>query len=206
MLSIENNEIQVIPYTYNIILEDMKILFDPLTQTKTNTEYFLNIKTRGGMLSDDMGLGKTITTIGLIICNPCDNNIPNFNINNKINSKATLIICPSHLAKQWENEVKKCCNLKVITILSKTEYYNYIFNDFIESDIIITSHQFIMNLKFYQSLYYKQCSITLYNETERQLCINKFLLTKICDLNFDELKKLSQPMFEFFNFHLSFEL
>ena len=58
-----------------------------------------------------------------------------------------------------------------------------------------------MNLKFYQALYYKQCTVTQYNAVERNMLINSFLLTKICDLNFDEIINLDNPLFEFFNFH-----
>ena len=103
-----------------------------------------------------MGLGKTISLIALITCNPAPVLPDTINILGveKINSKATIILCPSHLTKQWESEIIKCNpKLKILTILSKTDYNHLVFNDFINSDIIITSHQFIMNFKFYPTLY-----------------------------------------------------
>ena len=202
MIALENQEIQTIQYSYNMSFHNIKLIFDPFTNTKIDNELYFNVKTKGGILSDEMGLGKTITSIALILSNPSPINIPDINNNNsKINSKATVIICPSHLAKQWETEIKRCADLKIITVLTKTEYNHYKFEDFIKADIIITSHQFIMNLKFYQSLYYKQCTVTQYNALERQMIINRFLLTNLCDLTFDEIKKLESPLFEFFNFH-----
>ena len=201
MISLENQEVQKIKYSYNILFHNIKLIFDPFTNTKIENDLYLNVKTKGGILSDEMGLGKTITSIALILTNPSLSNLPDINNNSKINSKATVIICPSHLAKQWESEIKRCSDLKIITVLTKTEYNHYKFKDFIDSDIIITSHQFIMNLKFYQALYYRQCTVTQYNAGERQLLIQKFLLTNLCDLSFDEIKNLDQPLFEFFNFH-----
>jgi SNF2 family DNA or RNA helicase len=201
MISLEKCEIQKIKYSYNMLFHNIKLIFDPFTNTKINKDLYFDVKTKGGILSDEMGLGKTITSIALILTNPAPNYLPNINTNNKINSKATLIICPSHLAKQWESEIKRCSNLSIITILTKTEYNHYIFNDFIKTDIIITSHQFIMNLKFYQALYYKQCTVTQYNASERLMYINRFLLTNLCELSFDEIKELNEPLFEFFNFH-----
>jgi len=201
MIELENNQIQKIQYSYNMLFHDLKIIFDPFTNKKINKELYLNVKTNGGILSDEMGLGKTITSIALILSKPAPTDLPNINCNNKINSKATVIICPSHLAKQWESEIKRCSNLKVTTVLTKSEYNHYNFNNFIETDIIITSHQFIMNLKFYQALYYKQCTAIQYNAAERQMLIQRFLITSLCDLSFEEIKELDQPLFEFFNFH-----
>ena len=204
MISLEKQTTDIeIFYSYKMNFNNMNLMLDPFTNTKITTPLKLTLKTKGGILSDEMGLGKTITSIALIISNPPDNNLPFINNDgNKINSKATLIICPSHLAKQWESEIKRCCpHFKIILILSKTEYNHYIFNDFIESDIIITSHQFIMNFKFYPTLYYKSCTVTGYNHCERKIIINQYLLNIICDFSINDIKNLNQPLFEFFNFH-----
>lgn len=111
----------------------------------------------GGILADEMGLGKTITSIALI----CKNQKviqPNLNLsdisinisNKKICSKATLIICPSHLTKQWELEVKKCNpKLKSLSILTKTNHQKYTYKDIVDCDIVIVSFQFLWNVSYY---------------------------------------------------------
>jgi len=203
MISLENQTNELfIDYSYKMDFVNIKLILDPFTKTKINNKLKLNIKSKGGILADEMGLGKTITSIALIISNPSPNNLPNINMNNKINSKATLIICPSHLAKQWEREIKRCVpDLKITTVLSKTEYNYLKFKDFIDSDIIITSHQFIMNFKFYPTLYYKPCTSTSFNSIERTSMINRFVLETICDLSFEEIRELKQPLFDMFHFH-----
>ena len=70
--------------------------------------------TSGGILADEMGLGKTLTTVALICKNTCvlkpNIELDNLSINitnNKLSTRATLIICPSHLTKQWSCKLKK---------------------------------------------------------------------------------------------------
>ena len=201
MIDIEKNQNNYdIEYTYKLKFDNIEVIFDPISNTCVNKEYFFKIKTKGGMLSDEMGLGKTISTIGLITLNQASN-LPNFT-NNKINTKATLIMCPSHLTKQWKNEIIRTNpKFKILTILSKTDYNHLIFDDFINADIIITSHQFIMNFKFYPSLYYIPCTPTNYNYYNRIILINKFINETILTSNFEDVKKFPNPIFEFFNFH-----
>lgn len=51
-----------------------------------------------------MGLGKTVMCLALID----KNKKVNFNANNKIkDSEATLVIVPTSLLDQWENEINK---------------------------------------------------------------------------------------------------
>ena len=207
MIQIENNQTNDnINYTYNLDFKGTHILFDPISSSKVYKDLKFNIKTKGGGLSDDMGLGKTISSIALISSNPAPANMPQFKFStiadfNKINSRATLVLCPSHLTKQWESEIKRCNpNFKVKTILTKTSYNNLIFNDFIESDIIITSHQFIMNFGFYPTLHYQHCTATSFSFELRNSMIKKYINDSIAKLGFDEVKYLEFPIFEFFNF------
>ena len=174
MMEIENNNYNYnINYTFNIDFKDSMIYYDPITNMKINNDIFFNIKLQGGILADEMGLGKTITSIALITSNPSKNNLPMFKysdilLTNKINSKATLILCPSHLTKQWHNEIKKCNPMfKVLLILSKNDYNKLLFDDFINADIIITSQQFIMNFKFYPTLYYQSCTVSTFNHIQK---------------------------------------
>ena len=137
-----------------------KLSFDMISK-----ELIFNLKkyeghkqiTNGGILADEMGLGKTITSIALINKNPkiiypnlkIENGSVNIT-NNKISTKATLVICPSHLTKQWEMEVKKCNpNLKTVLILTKTNHLKYSYTDILEHDIVIVSFQFLWNINWY---------------------------------------------------------
>ena len=199
MIAMENNQINIINYSLNINFIDNDILYDPIRNIKINEDVKFNIKTKGGILSDEMGLGKTITSIALIYKNP--SNYTNNFFKSYLYSKATVIICPSHLVKQWESEIKKCYNnFKILTILTKLKYNNLTFKDFIEADIIITSHQFIMNVKFYPTLYYKPFHLSNYNYKDRLNELNKKIIN-IIKKPYEEILLTKDPIFEFFHFH-----
>jgi SNF2 family DNA or RNA helicase len=200
MLAIEKNEIEnIIEYTYNINFHNIKVIYNPINNKIIDTPKYFKLKTQGGILSDEMGLGKTITSIALIDYNPAPTNLPNFNENNLLNSKATLIICQPHLVKQWETEIKRCNpKLKLLMILTKTSFNNLTFNDFINADIIITNFQFLINKKFYVSLY--EFNNGLYANERKKYLLN-YYDTKIKIQEYDKIKELTYPMFEFFHFH-----
>ena len=208
MLSIEKNQgLQTINYNYTVKFGSNDILFDPVTNSKTNKSLKFNIKTCGGILADEMGLGKTISSIALIASHPAPVDMPDMSPSklgdiNKISSRATLVVCPSHLTKQWENEIIKCYPyFKIKTILTKTDYNGLTFRDFIESDIIITSHSFIMNFKFYPTLHYQYCTPASYNFNHRNNIVKSYIQDKVTKVGFPAIKDLTEPIFEFFHFH-----
>ena len=115
----------------------------------------------GGILADEMGLGKTITSISLILEKPYvykPNNIDDsFNFETKIIkdynylvTKATLILCPSHLTKQWSHEIEQANrNMKQILVLTKTNHEKYTYEDILNADVVIISFQFLFNINYY---------------------------------------------------------
>lgn len=208
MLQMEKNQIDfTVNYTFPINFKGADILFDPVSNSRVNNELKFKIKTTGGVLSDEMGLGKTISSIALIASHPAPANIPNTKkspISNidKINSRATVVLCPSHLTKQWETEINRCNpNFKIKTILTKNDYNGLTFDTFINSDIIITSHQFIMNFKFYPTIHYQSCTPSSFNFDHRNNTVKIYLNEKISKIGFPTIKELDDPIFEFFNFH-----
>ncbi len=208
MLQIERNQTQfTVNYTYNINFKGSEILFDPISNSRVDKDKHFSITTKGGVLSDEMGLGKTISSIALIASHPAPKDLP-YCVDSfitgckKISSRATIVLCPSHLTKQWESEIKRCNpNFKVLTILTKTSYNGLTFGDFMDYDIIITSHQFIMNFKFYPTLHYQTCTAASYNFDSRNTCIKQYLQDKMGKISQKEMKELSNPIFEFFHFH-----
>nr|GAT45746.1 predicted protein [Mycena chlorophos] len=102
------------------------------------------VRIRGGVLADAVGYGKTATTLALIDCTADDveaeleemGRMPG-----KIPIKATLVMVPPHLTKQWESEVKKFTKnrFKVHVIANVTQLNHLSVEDFQEADIIIVA-------------------------------------------------------------------
>ncbi|MCF6441220.1 DEAD/DEAH box helicase [Pseudoalteromonas luteoviolacea] len=67
---------------------------------------FLNRHQLGGILADDMGLGKTLQVIAYFISQ-----------HNTLVTKPSLIVCPTSLVGNWQNEFKKfASHLPVLTV------------------------------------------------------------------------------------------
>jgi len=110
---------------------------------------------RGGILADEMGLGKTVTTIALMLSNSIEGvDFMKFT-KNRFSIKANFIVCPSHLTRQWAEEIKKCNPLlKVLCITTKPQHTPISYRDIMESDAVITSFEFLTNPSYYISLAY----------------------------------------------------
>lgn len=65
---------------------------------------------RGGILADEMGLGKTISTLSLIYYASQDSSVDSIEQAQKTNYayKTTLIVVPTSLLQQWQDEFDKC--------------------------------------------------------------------------------------------------
>jgi SNF2 family DNA or RNA helicase len=203
MINIENNNNFTMEYTVPIMFDDYELLYNPILYKYTDIKQLLSIKTKGGYLSDSMGLGKTISMLALIASNRfdiIDKIITLKTEQKKIVSNATVILCPSHLVKQWYLEIKRCIpKFNVLTILTKNTHQKLLFKDFVNANIIIVSNQFIMNFKYYTRLHYRHCSPSTYLDDmikTKMENLNKLLNTK----TYEELLLEKNPIFEFFHF------
>ena len=205
MIKIEKGETSFkVKYTLPMTVLEEDILYDPISNRKIAEDKYLDINVRGGVLSDEMGLGKTITSIALIYSNPAPNDHPAVKYSesyqmNKLFTKATLILCPSHLTKQWEGEILKCNpSFKVLLIVTKKDMDKLKVADVQNADIIITSHQFLMNFAYYPKLHYKHITASSYSATDRKNVLKNVLTTLMKDEA--KLLALETPVFEFFFF------
>ncbi|KAL8824594.1 MAG: hypothetical protein Q9191_004950 [Dirinaria sp. TL-2023a] len=98
---------------------------------------------KGGVLADQVGYGKTVTALGLIDAQmrdamryaknePCVGQIP---------TKATLIIVPGTLVKQWQQQAETFlgCKFNVVTVTSMTQLNSLSVREIQEAGIVIAS-------------------------------------------------------------------
>ena len=166
--------------SHNIKFGNLTYNVNPINgKINSNDDKKISLSSSGGILSDMMGLGKTITTLSLIKANTIKNaeyqNIK-FSDEGLIFTNCSLIICPNHLSKQWENEAKKAYrSLKVIKFLTKRDHAKYSYKDIILADIIIVTQQFLMNFKNYPRIEYQYCTPASISLSNRYSVIkNKF--------------------------------
>ncbi|MBN2413966.1 SNF2 helicase associated domain-containing protein [candidate division KSB1 bacterium] len=112
----------------HIIPQNIKSVLRDYQKAGYDWLYFLKDYSFGGCLADDMGLGKTLQTLALLLKEKISGN--------KIPS---LIVCPTSVVFNWENEVKKFT--PQLNILLHTGNYRDRNTDNLKNyDIIITSY------------------------------------------------------------------
>ena len=117
------------------------------------------LRLRGGILADDTGSGKTVTTLALIHASPFtkDHEIQRSlrfkNVLDYIPSRATCIICPSNIQKQWMQEALKCNpKFKLVGLSSIYDHQKICLKDIMEADVVIMSYQFILNANYHSAI------------------------------------------------------
>ncbi|KAI9883354.1 MAG: hypothetical protein M1823_004888 [Watsoniomyces obsoletus] len=113
------------------------------------------ITVRGGVLADQVGYGKTAITLGLIDAqakSPARLNPPP--VHGKISIKATLVVVPSSLIKQWDREIRKFLGTRyrVIAVSSDGDLKRLGIKDFMAADIIIVSWPLLTTEKYLSAL------------------------------------------------------
>ena len=90
----------------------------------------------GGILADDMGLGKTIQILSVLI-----DYLENVK---KEEKKASIVISPSSLTLNWENEIKKFTNkVKTLVIRGNANERKTKIENIDNYDLIITSYDLL---------------------------------------------------------------
>lgn len=77
---------------------------------------------RGGWLCDEVGMGKTVVAISLVLANPCIAPRPprgHVERQERATYKTTLIVVPSMLVQQWEDEVRRFAPKLRVNVLFK---------------------------------------------------------------------------------------
>lgn len=86
-----------------------------------------------GILADDMGLGKTLEVISLLLSEKEEKG-----------SLSALVICPSSLVLNWDNEVKKFApELSTVAIIGSAEERAQMLEHINDYDIVITSYELL---------------------------------------------------------------
>ena len=89
----------------------------------------------GGILADDMGLGKTIQMLSIIA---------GYIDENKENRRASIVICPSSLTLNWQNESQKFTNkLKTMVIRGNAKERKEQIKNIGKYDLVITSYDLL---------------------------------------------------------------
>lgn len=109
----------------------------------------------GGILSDDVGYGKTATVLGLIDVQFSQGrqHIPEF-VDGLIPLKATLIVVPDVLVRQWETEITKFLGKKYkVLVLSQMQCLGRItIRDIQSADIILATWAILQGKAYYEKL------------------------------------------------------
>ena len=100
----------------------------------------------GGILADDMGLGKTIQMLSVIV-----------DYVKKENRKASLVVSPSSLTLNWQNEAAKFTNeLKTTVIRGTLSERKRLIDEIDNYDLIITSYDLLKrDIELYKEKDYK---------------------------------------------------
>lgn len=135
----EDMEFTIPPSLKSILRDYQKVGFKWL---KTLSTYGL-----GGILADDMGLGKTLQVITFILTEKEKEPSP------------SLVIAPTSLVYNWQEEVKKFApELKAVVISGSQKERQEQLQQISQADLVITSYPLIRrDIEFYQDFDFSYC-------------------------------------------------
>ncbi|WP_027623036.1 DEAD/DEAH box helicase [Clostridium lundense] len=104
----------------------------------------------GGILADEMGLGKTLQTIAFVKSEVDEN---------KENKMPSLVVCPTSLVYNWQDEINKFQpDLKCVVVSGSKEEREKNIRDIEEADIVITSYALIRrDIEAYEDIKFRYC-------------------------------------------------
>lgn len=133
MMKLENGATEMlVPKRHIKIFKDMFLDKKYCTLDINPRIKYKKIKNNSGCLMGD-GLGKTLSVVSLI------------SVSEK---KKSLVITNNTGCSHWAGEFEKFSNLKYIVISSKKQFQKIQLKDIIESDVIISSYEFLRNKNY----------------------------------------------------------
>ncbi|PRP86950.1 DNA repair protein rad8, partial [Planoprotostelium fungivorum] len=104
-----------------------------------------NVLMKGGVLADEVGYGKTAISIGLIASTREERDIDmkkgDVIVDGTIRTKATCVVVPAHLVRQWPSEFSKFVGkeLSVVAIKDQSDLNNLSVKDILQADVIVVA-------------------------------------------------------------------
>ena len=135
----------------------------------------------GGVLADQVGYGKTAITLALIDCTQemIEKEVAKRDeIYGKVITKATLIIVPPHLTRQWGSEVKKFTGssaFKTVVVSTMSDWNKQTVETITEADVVIIASNLLKSDAYMDSLSALSAAGDLPKNTGRYMetCLDK---------------------------------
>jgi hypothetical protein len=185
-----------INYSFNDEIFFGEYVCDTIRKEIISTKNRKSIEFRGGLLADEVGLGKTFQIIALSLLNP-PINISYFSKEDKrLQSRATLIICPNQLCNQWIREIGKTIKddykVVIIPMMTKVHFDKYTYIDVLDADFVVVSYNFLGNDSYYKPWLKLSSKINSYLRSQDSLNnINNTL-----DTLYEVLESLPEKLYE----------
>lgn len=114
-----------------------------------------SVQARGGVIADQVGYGKTAISIALI-SETKESTLP-VGDSDLIPLKATLVIVPGHLTKQWLSEIAKFVSkghLEVLAIKDAKDLSKYSIKDLEKADVILVPDRLLDSPVYWERFTY----------------------------------------------------
>lgn len=139
----------------SFMCQEVEEAVHPKLGWKTEVQATAEIRVKGGVLADQPSYGKTVTSLALIHA-AFEDEGGEANIRESVNEdflklKATLIVTPHHLIKQWRDEISKFLPDEysksgvVIVITTPADWKKYSVVHFMDAKIVILSWKVLLS-------------------------------------------------------------